>query len=80
MEAMLGISLCTCLYPKLAKIILSLMFSLQQNLRRGQNRFCLEVRGIRGEDVDWVSRGRDRPNNVYTHINKLINNKKGRST
>jgi hypothetical protein len=28
--------------------LLSFMFSLQQNWRRGQNRFCLEARGVRG--------------------------------
>jgi hypothetical protein len=38
------------------------MFSLQQNWRRGQNRFCLEVRGLRGR-----GRGRDGSNNVYTY-------------
>jgi hypothetical protein len=39
MEAMLGISL----YSKNATpFLLSLMFSLQQNWRRGQNRFCLK--------------------------------------
>jgi hypothetical protein len=46
MEAMLGISLYSYLYPKLAKtlsFLLSLMFSLQQNQRRGQNRFSLEA-------------------------------------
>jgi hypothetical protein len=47
MEATLGISVYSYLYPKLAKnsmsFLLSLMFSLQQNWRRkGQNRFCLE--------------------------------------
>jgi hypothetical protein len=26
------------------------MSSLQQNWRRGQNKFCLEVRGCRGEE------------------------------
>jgi hypothetical protein len=53
MEAMLGISLYSYLYLKLAKILsflLSLMFSLQQNWRRrGQNRICLEARGWGGE-------------------------------
>jgi hypothetical protein len=48
MEAMLGIYLYSYLYLKLAKTTLSflllLMSSLQQNLRRGQSRFCLEVR------------------------------------
>jgi hypothetical protein len=51
MEAMLGISLYSHLYLKLAKplsFLLSLMSSLQQNWRRGENRFCLEVTGVRG--------------------------------
>jgi hypothetical protein len=56
MEAMLGISLYSYLYLKLAKILsflLSLMFSLQQNWRRGQNRLCLEVKamGKRGRGI-----------------------------
>jgi hypothetical protein len=45
-EAMLGISLYSYLYLKLAKMLsflLSLMFSLQQNWRTGKSRFCLEV-------------------------------------
>jgi hypothetical protein len=43
------------------------MFSLQQNWRRGKNRFCLETRGV-GEDGEgergW---GGGDPNNVYTY-------------
>jgi hypothetical protein len=43
------------------------MFSLQQNWRRGQNRFCLKVKGRvrrgRGEGAE----GRDGPNNLYTY-------------
>jgi hypothetical protein len=50
MEATLGISLYSYLYTKLAKrlsFLLSLMFSLQQNQRRGGwNRFCLEMEGL----------------------------------
>jgi hypothetical protein len=48
MEAMLGISLYSYLYLKLAKMLslLSPMFSLQQIWGiRGQNRFCLEAGG-----------------------------------
>jgi hypothetical protein len=39
------------------------MSSLQQNWRKGQNRFCLEVRG---------AGGRNEPNNVctYKYMNK----------
>jgi hypothetical protein len=38
------------------------MSSLQQNWRKGQNRFCLEVRGV----------GKNDPNNVctYEYMNK----------
>jgi hypothetical protein len=64
MEAMLGISLYSYLYLKLAKnampFLLSLMFSLHQNWRKGQNKFCLEASG--GSGVV----GRNGPNNVYT--------------
>jgi hypothetical protein len=41
------------------------MFSLQQNCRRGQNRFCLEVRGV-GKRGEGAGR-RDGPNIVYTY-------------
>jgi hypothetical protein len=55
MEAMLGISLYSYLYLKLAKMLsflLSPMFSVQQNWRRGKNRFFLRQGrwgGWRGE-------------------------------
>jgi hypothetical protein len=41
------------------------MSSLQQNWRRGQNRFCLEARGVEVEEQ--VAMGRDGPNNVCTY-------------
>jgi hypothetical protein len=47
--------------------ILSLMFSLQQNWRRGQNRFCLEARGEGIKGWREGTGGRDGPNNVYTY-------------
>jgi hypothetical protein len=66
MEAMLGIYLYSYPYLKLAKTTLSflllLMSSLQQNLRRGQSRFCLEVRRKRAERG-----GRDDLKNVCTY-------------
>jgi hypothetical protein len=36
------------------------MSSLQQNWRKGQNRFCLEARGV-------GRKGRNDPNNEYTY-------------
>jgi hypothetical protein len=42
-----------------------LISSLQQNWRKGQNRFCLEVRGGRGEREE--AGRRKGPNNVYTY-------------
>jgi hypothetical protein len=62
MEAMLGISLYSYLYLKLAKnamsFLLSLRFSLQQKQRiREWNRFCLEVE-VQAWRCDWD------PNNV----------------
>jgi hypothetical protein len=47
------------------------MFSLQQNWRKGKNRFCLEARGWRGEGGSGASGGRNDPNNE--HINKEKN-------
>jgi hypothetical protein len=44
------------------------MFSLQQNWRRGQNRFCLEVRGM-GERKGVEGRG-EMAQAMYTHMNK----------
>jgi hypothetical protein len=62
MEAMLGISLSSCLSLKLAKMLfflLSRMFSFQQNQRtREWSRFCWEA--------EVGSRRRSGPNNVYT--------------
>jgi hypothetical protein len=47
------------------------MFSLQQNQRtRGQNRFCLEERGLVVVGVEEGGReawGRGNPNNEYTY-------------
>jgi hypothetical protein len=42
------------------------MSSLQQNWRKGQNRFCLEVRG-RGRGRGQGARRRNDPNNVCTY-------------
>jgi hypothetical protein len=48
-------------------ILLNLMFSLQQNWRREQNKLCLEVRGVERGGGEWTVEGRDGPNNVYTY-------------
>jgi hypothetical protein len=46
------------------------MSSLQQNWRRGQNRFCLEVRGG-GREREGVGAGRrEMVQTVYAHMNK----------
>jgi hypothetical protein len=43
------------------------MFSLQQNWRRGQNRFCLEVRGVGRRRKGVGGRRNHGPNNVYAY-------------
>jgi hypothetical protein len=49
------------------------MFSLQQNWRRGQNRFCLVHEG--GRQREWVrNEGVEMVQTVFAHMNKLINN------
>jgi hypothetical protein len=49
------------------------MFSLQQNWRRGQNRFCLEARQWKGERG---MTGGELAQKLYTHMHKCINNLK----
>jgi hypothetical protein len=77
-ETMLGISLYSYSYLKLSKILsflLSLMTSLQQNWRRGQNRFCLEVRKVGGRQrMVGGPEGGIGIQTLYTHMNKCINN------
>jgi hypothetical protein len=48
------------------------MSSLQQNWRKGQNTFCLEVRGFGGRGREQRAGGRNDPNNVctYKYMNK----------
>jgi hypothetical protein len=43
------------------------MSSLQQNLRKGQNGFCLEARGMVWTGRERRTGGRKDPNNVYTY-------------
>jgi hypothetical protein len=45
------------------------MFSLQKNWRKGQNRFCLEVRGSWGEEVGRGWWG-EMAQTMYAHMNK----------
>jgi hypothetical protein len=47
------------------------MSSHQQNLRIGQNRFCLEARGGGVEGKVVGAQGRNDPNNVYIKKNNL---------
>jgi hypothetical protein len=49
------------------------MFSLQQNWRTRENRFCLEKGGEGEEDKKG---GREVAQTRYTHMNKYKNNKK----
>jgi hypothetical protein len=72
MEAMLGISLCSYLYLKknaMSFLLLSLMSSLQQNWRRGQNKFCLEVRRVAWKGRGW-RQGGEMAQKIYAHMNK----------
>jgi hypothetical protein len=64
-----GISLYIYLYLKLAKslsFLLSHMFSFQQNWRRGQYRFFLEARGVKGRRRQWGEMAQT----MYAHMNK----------
>jgi hypothetical protein len=44
-----------------------LMSSLQQNWRKGQNRFCLEARGVGVKGRGQEAKERNGPNNVCTY-------------
>jgi hypothetical protein len=46
-------------------VFLIIMSSLQQNWRRGQNRFCLEARGMEGG-----RQGGEIAQTMYAHMNK----------
>jgi hypothetical protein len=45
------------------------MSSLQQNWRKGQNRFCLEAEGD-GEERERVGTGGRNGQTMYAHMNK----------
>jgi hypothetical protein len=49
--------------------LLLLMSILQQNWRKGQNRFCLEARGWAGEGGSRGQKG-EMAQTMYVHINK----------
>jgi hypothetical protein len=49
--------------------LLLLMSSLPQNWRKGQNRFCLEVKGSGGEREGAEDR-REMTQTMYAHVNK----------
>jgi hypothetical protein len=49
-----------------------LMFSFQQNWRRGQNRFCLEARGLGGGKGGSEGHVGEMAQTMYAHINKWI--------
>jgi hypothetical protein len=59
MEAMLE-SLCIATLISTStnalSFLLLLMSSLQQNWRKGQNRFCLEARCLAGREREWEGR------------------------
>jgi hypothetical protein len=80
MEAMLGISLYSCLYLKLAKMqclsyylllsyYLSLRFLFNKIRMRGRNKFCLEVRGVEGKQEGKGQEGA-MAQTMYAHTNK----------
>jgi hypothetical protein len=46
------------------------MSSLQKNWRRGQNRFCLEVRGSGGEREGMGGQVGEMAQTMYAHMNK----------
>jgi hypothetical protein len=70
MEAMLGISNIAILISTSKNVfsfLLLLMSSLQQNLRKGQNRFCLEARVVVGRGKGWRAGEKNDQNNVCTY-------------
>jgi hypothetical protein len=73
MEVMIG-SLCIATLISTSKnamsFLLLLMSTLQQNWRKGQNRFCLEAREIAGRRKGWGARERNSPINVCAHTKK----------
>jgi hypothetical protein len=49
------------------------MSSLQQTWRKGQNRFCLEVREVGDRGKRWGAGG-EMAQTMYVHVNKWIKN------
>jgi hypothetical protein len=78
MEAMLGISNIAILISTSKNVfsfLLLLMSSLQQNLRKGQNRFCLEARVVVGRGKGWRA-GEKMTKTMYAHMSIRINREK----
>jgi hypothetical protein len=50
------------------------MSSLQQNWRRGENRFWLEARGMGGRRREAKRQGLEVTQTLYAHLNKCIDN------
>jgi hypothetical protein len=80
MEAVLGIFLYSLSLTQLAKTLCLSYYCLclHQNWRKGQNRFCLEVRVVVGRGRRQGAVGRNDPNNVctYEYMNKEKKEKK----
>jgi hypothetical protein len=76
MEAMLGISQYSYPNVKVAKntmsFLLLFMSSLQENWRRGQNRFCLEARswGKKQGQGEGGGQGEEMAPTMYARMNK----------
>jgi hypothetical protein len=51
------------------------MSTLQQNWRKGQNRFCLEVREMGGGEEGGEGQRKKMTQTMYAHMNKLIKKK-----
>jgi hypothetical protein len=50
--------------------LLLLMFTLHQYWRKGQNRCCLEVRGVGGKREGVGGQGGEMAQTMYAHMNR----------
>jgi hypothetical protein len=77
MEAMLGISLYSCPYLNQQKhYVFLIIASLQQNWRKGQNRFCLEARGVERRGKGEGDGEGEMTQTMYACMNICIKKKK----